>query len=425
MIDGWIKVNLGKICEFERGIEPGTKNYNLEEKGKRFIRVSDLTNSREEIIFTNIKTNKLLKDGDIAISFDGTIGIVRDNLEGIYSTGIRKAFFINHEFSSKFLYFLLQSKSIQHVINLYSSGSTIKHAGSAISHSETIIPESPNEQLKIVEILSKVDEAIEQTEYIIKKQERIKKGIMQDLFTKGIDEKRNIRSEKRHKFRDTSLGRIPEEWKIKNMDDVAYLKGRIGWRGLTTEDYREEGPILIGVRNITTDNKLNLSDETHIIREKYFESPEIMVSQGDILLAKTGATTGKSCIVKEVNCEMTVNAAVNIIRCINNVYNGYLQKYIASNFCQNQIWNEASDSARPNLFQRDIKKILIIMPNTYEEQKRISDVIDSIDLSIDKEKQKLSKLQRLKTGIMQDLLSGEVRVGKIINNKKQAIGVSV
>jgi len=68
------------------------------------------------------------------------------------------------------------------------------------------------EQSKIAEVLSTVDRAIEQTEALIAKQQRIKTGLMQDLLTKGIDEHGNIRSEKTHKFKDSPVGRIPEEW---------------------------------------------------------------------------------------------------------------------------------------------------------------------------------------------------------------------
>ena len=68
------------------------------------------------------------------------------------------------------------------------------------------------EQSKIAEVLSTVDRAIEQTEALIAKQQRIKTGLTQDLLTRGIDEHGNIRSEKTHKFKNSPLGRIPVEW---------------------------------------------------------------------------------------------------------------------------------------------------------------------------------------------------------------------
>ena len=77
------------------------------------------------------------------------------------------------------------------------------------------------EQTKIAEILSTVDQAIEQTEALIAKQQRIKTGIMQDLLTRGIDEHGNLRSEQTHRFKDSPLGRIPMEWEVKPWSRLA------------------------------------------------------------------------------------------------------------------------------------------------------------------------------------------------------------
>ena len=90
--------------------------------------------------------------------------------------------------------------------------------GTALSSKEFLrlrfrLPSKP-EQTKIAEILSTVDRAIEQTEALIAKQQRIKTGLMQDLLTRGIDEHGNLRSEQTHKFKDSPLGRIPVEWEV-------------------------------------------------------------------------------------------------------------------------------------------------------------------------------------------------------------------
>jgi type I restriction enzyme S subunit len=76
------------------------------------------------------------------------------------------------------------------------------------------------EQQKIAEILETIDNAIEKTDKIIEKYKRIKQGLMQDLLTKGMDENGNIRNEKTHKFKDSPLGRIPEEWEVVRLGEV-------------------------------------------------------------------------------------------------------------------------------------------------------------------------------------------------------------
>ena len=87
------------------------------------------------------------------------------------------------------------------------------------------IPKIPQtEQTQIAAILSTIDRAIEQTEAIIAKQQRIKTGLMQDLLTKGIDEDGNVRSEETHAFKDSPLGRIPVEWEVETLSSVVDLQ---------------------------------------------------------------------------------------------------------------------------------------------------------------------------------------------------------
>ena len=98
------------------------------------------------------------------------------------------------------------------------------------------------EQQKIAEILETVDNAIEKTEKIIEKYKRIKQGLMQELLTKGIDENWQIRSEKTHKFKDSPLGRIPEEWEVVRLWEVGEI---IYGKGLKENEYSNDGISLV------------------------------------------------------------------------------------------------------------------------------------------------------------------------------------
>ena len=111
--EGWEKVNLGVACNFERGIEPGADAYNSDGIGERFLRVVDVTESRNDPVYVDIRTAKKLKENDIALTLDGTIGAVRMGLTGIYSTGVRKVSFKNGVNSNRLLYYILQSNDIQ------------------------------------------------------------------------------------------------------------------------------------------------------------------------------------------------------------------------------------------------------------------------------------------------------------------------
>jgi type I restriction enzyme S subunit len=133
--DGWEVVNLADIVEFIRGVEPGSSKYmDFPKEGYiPFLRVGDLGDRKSNIFvpYSSVN-NKIFNKTDIALSLDGTIGIVRLGLVGAYSTGIRKVAIKNTtKISWTYLYCLLRSDYIQEIIKSNAKGTTIIHAGSA------------------------------------------------------------------------------------------------------------------------------------------------------------------------------------------------------------------------------------------------------------------------------------------------------
>ena len=106
-----------------------------------------------------------------------------------------------------------------------SHGSTMRHiTRKELERFAAPFPTCEHEQSKIAEVLSTVDQAIEQTKALIAKQQRIKTGLMQDLLTRGIDEHGNLRSERTHEFKDSLLGRVPAGWSVATLNQ-AYSSG--------------------------------------------------------------------------------------------------------------------------------------------------------------------------------------------------------
>lgn len=118
------------------------------------------------------------------------------------------------------------------------------------------LPQQKSEQTKIAEILSTVDRAIEQTEALIAKQQRIKTGLMQDILTRGIDEHGNLRSERTHKFKDSPLSRIPVEWEVERLDDLLIEKRY----GISTSMVDEPNGIPVLRMNNLVNGEVDFSD---------------------------------------------------------------------------------------------------------------------------------------------------------------------
>jgi len=143
--EGWRIKKIDKYVDFVRGVEPGSKNYKerAEKDYVPFLRVGDL-GSRNIRVFIDSKLtkDKILKADDIAVSLDGTVGIVKIGMRGCYSTGIRKLVIKNKTIKNSYLYFLMLSKRIQNIIKAYSKGAVILHASEAIKYMNFVLPDS-------------------------------------------------------------------------------------------------------------------------------------------------------------------------------------------------------------------------------------------------------------------------------------------
>ncbi|MCD6575606.1 MAG: restriction endonuclease subunit S, partial [Nanoarchaeota archaeon] len=161
--EDWDVVKAKEYVNFVKGTEPGSKSYNKNGEGVRFLRVNDITEKREDVIFTLSKDVTLVNKKDILLSLDGTPGIVARGFKGAISSGIRKII-VKTEFNNildyNFLYYVLQSNYIQRTIRIYSFGDIIKHASKSIDHLILPLPPLP-EQKAIAKVLSTVDDAIE------------------------------------------------------------------------------------------------------------------------------------------------------------------------------------------------------------------------------------------------------------------------
>src|SRR5258706_14087732 len=103
-------------------------------------------------------------------------------------------------------------------------------------------------------------------------------------------------------------------WKSRQLGELAELKGRIGWRGLTAKEYTKTGPLFLSVHSLNYGDYVNFRDAFHISQERYDESPEIMLQRDDILICKDGAGIGKLGIVPDVPEPTTINSSLLLIR---------------------------------------------------------------------------------------------------------------
>ncbi len=173
------------------------------------------------------------------------------------------------------------------------------------------------------------------------------------------------------------------EWKEYRVGDVCTIVGRIGFRGYTTDDLTSdpnEGAITLSPTNIVQ-GEIELSKPTYIKWAKYYESPEIMLSPGDIVLVKTGSSIGRTAYIRKITHPMTLNPQFVVFKNIkiNSVFLSYI---IKSPYFQNLLKSITVGSAIPTLSQKNLANLKVYIPDTIY-QSRIAAILSALDDKIE------------------------------------------
>lgn len=281
------------------------------------------------------------------------------------------------------------------------------------------IPSDIDEQRCIAHILNTIDIAIANAQKLIAKHKRIKIGLIQDLLTKGIDKDGNLRSEPTHEFKDSPMGRIPVEWDVKSIGEIVIHLGS----GVTPKGgskvYQKDGVLLIRSQNVYHDFLL-LDDVAFVSDEINERMQRSQIFEFDVLLNITGASIGRCSIVPKSFPKANVNQHVCALRLDNNSESRayFLQSFLSSVYGQNQIFRLNAGGNREGLNYSQTRAITLPWPSSDLEFEQIKDRILAARKFINSIESNLTKLQSLKTGLMQDLLSGNVRVDMKNINKQ-------
>lgn len=267
-------------------------------------------------------------------------------------------------------------------------------------------------QERIVAVLASIDRTIEQTKALIAKQRRVKAGLIQNLLTKGIDKQGNVRSEKTHEFKDSSLGRIPREWDVVHLGDVKQVitSGSRGW----AQYYANEGALFLRISNLTREHiNLRFDDLIRVNLPKNNEGTRTALQEGDILISIT-ADLGIIGVVPPDFQEAYINQHIALVRLDESAINTRWVAYFLTGWAGQRQFQELNESgAKAGLNLPTVASLKVAKPRCSEEQCFIARVIDQSTSDIEVLKQQLAKYKRVKAGLMQDLLTGIVSVNDL------------
>lgn len=170
------------------------------------------------------------------------------------------------------------------------------------------------------------------------------------------------------------IGEIPSNWNTKRIKYMAKLKGRIGWQGLTSDEYQDEGAYLITGVDFA-DGGIDWENCVHVPMKRWEEAKDIQIQNGDLLITKDG-TIGKVAIVSDMPGETSLNSGVLRIMPIE----GYSRRFLYWVLKSDEFWNwfnyrNAGNSTIVHLYQGDFAEFLYAFPD-YDEQEAIADFLD-------------------------------------------------
>lgn len=322
---------------------------------------------------------------------------------------------------SRWLDLLLRSSWGQRHLETHCySGSTnqIELSRTQLTLSRFPIPPLP-EQRRIAEILDKVDEAIRKTEEVIAKLKQVKAGLLHDLLTRGIDEHGQLRDPIAHpeQFKDSLLGRIPREWRVSNIGDVAIsgVDGPFG-SNLKTEHYVDPpGVRVVRLQNIGT-GFFNDTDKAFVSEQRAQLLSRHEVAPGDLIIASLGDDNhpiARACIYPDSLNPGIVKADCFRFRLDQTVaQHRYVSYVLTCGTTRTEINRLAQGVTRDRINLSTVRQIRFRLP-PLAEQLRIIGAVESISAGQEAEVQYLQKLISVKSGLMNYLLTGQVRVDEI------------
>ncbi|GFO96077.1 restriction endonuclease S subunits [groundwater metagenome] len=396
----WEILRLGNesIADLIMGQSPPSSTYNYEGIGLPFLQGNaDFGETYPTPILSCSQPIKIAEKNDILLSVRAPVGDVNISpSKSCIGRGLAAIRPKRDKLDHLFLFYYLKFGSRK--FESLSMGSTFK----AIRKEEVEnfqIPLPPlHEQRRIAEVLGTVDSAIQKVGGAIESTERLKKGLMLRLLTRGIGHER---------FKESEVGRVPQEWEVVMLGDVVEeLKN-----GFASGKRDENGIVQIRMNNVTTDG--------HLIFDSYLKVPVPenlnywLLKKGDLLFNNTNSIdlVGKSTIFNEAPFSCTFSNHFTRIRFKKELV---LSELILYHFLI--LWEKGYFKSvairhvgQSAVHTNYLLKLQITLP-PLPEQRRIAEILSAADRKLELERRRKEKLERVKKGLMNELLTGRKRV---------------
>lgn len=409
-------LSLGDVAEITMGQSPASGSLNTNEEGVPFLQGCAEFGSKSPL--TNIYCNpalRLSKPESILISVRAPVGTLNWGDQSYCIGRGLAAIRATENTETGFLFYAIAQNV--NFLHRRSQGSTFLAIGGNDLKIFPVPDFDVNSQQKIARILQTIDWAIEQTEALIEKYQQIKAGLMHDLFTRGIGpdgQLRPPREQAPYLYQQTPIGWIPKEWEVEKVCNAleSIVDGPFG-SNLKTEHYiPDPGVRVVRLQNVA-EYEYNDNDKAYISEKHAKTLIRNNVIGNDVLVAGLGEErypVGRACVYPK-NLPPAINKADCFrARCNPSATrNEYFMLFLNSEHARKQIQRYEQGVTRPRINIGNLKKVLVLLPS-FEEQSQIIGRYEAIQKRVSVEINNLGKLQKQKSGLMHDLLTGKVPV---------------
>lgn len=398
----WEQSELGNIYQKIRNAFVGTATPYYVNDGHFYLEsnnVKDGQINRNTEIFINDEfyekqKDKWLKTGDLVMVQSGHVGhsaVIPLELNNtaahaliIITNPIKKnnPYFFNYEF---------QTQKAKGNINNITTGNTIKHILSSEMKKFSIYTTKYEEQTKIADLLEDIDNLINLHQCKYEKLVNIKKAMLEKMFPKNSSKVPEIR-----------FKGFTEDWNFHKLQEVATMKARIGWQGLTQKEFLDEGDYYLITGTDFDKGIIDFKNCHYIGEDRYNQDINIQIKNDDVLITKDG-TIGKVAYVENMDKPATLNAGVFVIRGKNkDICNLYLYHYLAAPFLLDYADKQATGGTIKHLNQNVLVNFPIPMPKA-EEQQKIGAFFKDLDGLIALHRSKYDKLINIKKAMLEKM----------------------
>lgn len=367
----------------------------------------------------NLKPNDLvIMMTDLSKESD-TLGnpaiIPDDNYQYLHNQRIGLINCNSDNFDKNYLFHLLCSKDYHKAVVSTAAGSTVKHTSPKRIYTIKLpITQNLQEQQRIAKALSDVDALISTTEKLIQKKKNIKQGAMQELLTGKKRLPGFGPQTKSPTYKQTELGPIPDDWEVKSLGELCSLiTKQTGFDysatikpSLALEHQKNTLPFI--QNKDFEEERINFETDFYIPIAVAKKFPKIYLNE-DVLLISISGRIGNVAYFKHTQ-DAFIGGAVGIAHFYDKDNINYCMRYLLSPNGQIQIFANEKSGAQHNLTIADVRKLSIPMPKDNKELTAIANVLSSMDKEIETLNTKLEKYRNLKTAMMQQLLTGKIRL---------------